>query len=107
MSRPIAAAVLASTFVVASTFVIAALPQAPASQNPVMDAIAQKVIEKYQTTSCEQLAAEKGQPPNPQQAQMKAKAVQQLRQDPDMRKAFLDKVAGPIVNKMFECGMVP
>ncbi len=81
--------------------------QQPTPQYPVMEAIAQKVIEKYQTTPCEQLSAEKAQPPNPQQAQMKAKAVQQLHQDPDMRKAFLDKVAAPIANKMFDCGMIP
>jgi hypothetical protein len=30
-----------------------------------------------------------------------------LREDPQMRQAFFDKVAGPIVNKMFECGMIP
>jgi hypothetical protein len=101
MSRAIAAAVFASMFVVAVA------SQQPTPQYPVMEAIAQKVIEKYQTTPCEQLSAEKAQPPNPQQAQMKAKAVQQLHQDPDMRKAFLDKVAAPIANKMFDCGMIP
>ena len=30
-----------------------------------------------------------------------------LRDDPQMRKVFIDKVAAPIVNKMFECGLVP
>ena len=30
-----------------------------------------------------------------------------LRSDPARRAAFLDKVAGPIANKMFECGMIP
>ena len=81
--------------------------QQPAPQYPVMEAIAQKVLQKYQGSSCEQLLAEKQQPPNPQQAQMKDKALQQLRQDPEMRKAFIDKVAAPIVNKMFDCGMIP
>ena len=33
------------------------------SQYPIMDRIAQRVIEKYQTSSCEQLAAERGQRP--------------------------------------------
>ena len=51
--------------------------------------------------------AEKQQPPNPKQAQMKDKAFEQLHKDPEMRKAFIDKVAAPIVNKMFECGMIP
>ena len=72
-----------------------------------MEAIAKKVIQKYQTTSCQQLAAEKATPPTQQQAQSQDKAVQLLRQDPAMRKAFLDMVAPPIANKMFECGMIP
>jgi hypothetical protein len=38
---------------------------------------------------------------------MKQKAVAALKNDPKMREQFLNKVAGPIVNKLFECGMVP
>jgi hypothetical protein len=30
-----------------------------------------------------------------------------LRSDPARRAAFIDKVAAPIANKMFECGMIP
>jgi hypothetical protein len=30
-----------------------------------------------------------------------------LRNDPAMRTAFFNKVSAPIVNKMFECGMIP
>jgi hypothetical protein len=30
-----------------------------------------------------------------------------LRGDPQMRAAFINRVAGPIANKMFECGMIP
>jgi len=30
-----------------------------------------------------------------------------LRNDPQARFAFIDKVAAPIANKMFECGMIP
>jgi hypothetical protein len=33
--------------------------------------------------------------------------VEFLRNDPQARAAFLDKVAGPIANRMFECGMIP
>jgi hypothetical protein len=34
-------------------------------------------------------------------------AAQLLRDDPQMRAAFIDKVAAPIANKMFQCGMIP
>ena len=103
MSRPIAIAFFAFVLFAA----VAMSSQEPAGKYPLMEGIAQKLIQKYQTSSCEQLQAEKQQPPDPKQAQMKAKAFEQLHKDPEMRKAFLDKVAAPIVNKMFECGMIP
>ena len=74
---------------------------------PIMEKIAQKVIEKYQTSSCQQLAQQKSQPPTGQQAQMEQRAIQTLRNDPQMRTAFLNRVAAPIANKLFECGMIP
>ncbi len=78
------------------------------SQCPIMEKIAQKVIEKYQRFSCEQLAEQKKQPPpSGQQAEMMKKAVGMLKNDPKMRQQFLNKVAAPIANKMFECGMIP
>ena len=33
--------------------------------------------------------------------------ITMLRNDPQMRTAFIDKIAGPVANKMFECGMLP
>jgi hypothetical protein len=35
------------------------------------------------------------------------KALEMLRKDPQMRTEFLNRGAGPIANKMFECGMIP
>jgi hypothetical protein len=77
------------------------------SEYPMMDKIAQKVIDKYQNSSCEDLKAQKEQPADPQQAAMKQKVVGLLKSDPKMREQFLNKVAAPIANKMFECGMIP
>ena len=81
----------------------AAAAQQPLSQYPMAEAVAQNVIQKYQTASCQQLWAEKAQPPSAQEAT----ATQMLRNDPAMRRAFVERVAAPIVNKMFECGMIP
>jgi hypothetical protein len=74
---------------------------------PIMEKVAQKVIEKYQTSSCQQLAQQKKQPPTGQRAQMEQRAIQLLRNDPQMRTEFLNRVAAPIANKLFECGMIP
>ena len=72
-------------------------------QGRIMDMVANKVIGKYQNASCEQLWQQKGQPKSPEEQ----KAVNFLRNDPQARIAFIDKVAAPIANKMFECGMIP
>jgi outer membrane murein-binding lipoprotein Lpp len=80
--------------------------QAP-TQYPIVDKLAAKVIQKYQSSNCEQLREKKQQPPSEQQAAMEQKAVAMLRSDPAMRQHFLNKVAAPIANKMFECGMIP
>jgi hypothetical protein len=77
------------------------------SEYPMMDKIAQKVIDKYQNSSCEDLKAQKEQPADPQQAATKQKVVGLLKSDPKMREQFLNKVAAPIANKMFECGLIP
>jgi hypothetical protein len=72
-------------------------------QFPIMNRVADKVIQKYQQSSCPQLMAERGRPKGPQEQRM----IQLLRDDPNMRRAFIDRVAAPIANKMFECGMIP
>ena len=33
--------------------------------------------------------------------------VEVLRNDPQMRTEFINRVAAPIANKLFECGMIP
>ena len=73
------------------------------AQFPVLDMLADKVIQKYQSSTCEQLWQQKGQP----KPQMEQEAIQKLRSEPQMRLAFINRVAAPIANKMFECGMIP
>jgi hypothetical protein len=70
---------------------------------PLMNMVADKVIQKYQSSTCEQLWAQKSQPKSEQEQ----KVIGLLKNDPQLRTAFLNKVAGPISNKMFECGMIP
>ena len=74
-----------------------------AQQYPIMDRVADKVVQKYQSASCEQLWQQKGQP----KSEEEQRVVGFLKSDPQMRTAFLNKVSAPIVNKMFECGMIP
>jgi hypothetical protein len=73
------------------------------AQYPIMDMIAGKVIQKYQQSTCEQLWQQKAEP----KPAMEQELIQMLRNDPQMRTAFLNKIAAPVTNKMFECGMIP
>jgi hypothetical protein len=77
------------------------------AQYPIMDAVADKVIQKYQSSSCEQLWQEKAQKQGQPKPEMEQRAITALKNDPQMRQAFFNKVSAPIVNKMFECGMIP
>jgi hypothetical protein len=73
------------------------------AQHPMLDAVADRVVQKYQQSSCEQLWQQRQQP----QSQRKQEAIQMLHDDPQLRAAFIDKVAAPIANKLFQCGMIP
>ena len=73
------------------------------AQHPILDAVADKVVQKYQQSSCEQLWERKGAPKSEREQEL----IRLLREDPQMRQEFIDRVAAPIANKMFECGLIP
>ncbi len=75
------------------------------AQYPMMDMVANKVIAKYQNSSCEELWQKKASKAPPSQQEQNAIAM--LKGDPQMRQAFINKIAAPIANKMFDCGMIP
>ena len=90
------------------TMLIAALPVALAAalvyaQMPVVDAVAGKVVQKYQSSTCEQLWQNRGKAASPEEQRV----LGFLKQDAAARQEFFNKIAGPVMNKMFECGMIP
>src|SRR5271163_2552895 len=91
MSKSIGAAVLVSALFLAG---------GAAAEGMLLDFAADKVIKKYET--CEELKAQKGEPPS----EREKLAIDLLHHDAGARKAFLDKIAAPVVNKMIECGLV-
>ena len=77
------------------------------AQYPMVDAIADKLIQKYQNATCQQLWQEKAQNQGKPKGEMEQRAIQVLKEDAGARAAFFNKVSAPIVTKMFECGMIP
>jgi len=76
---------------------------AAAAQGMLLDFAADRVIQKYQTSTCAQLKQQRGQP----KTEKEKMAIEFLRNDSQARVAFIDKIAAPVANKMFECGMFP
>jgi hypothetical protein len=73
------------------------------AQHPMLDMAANRVVQEYQQASGEQLWEQKGKPKSAQEQEI----IKFLHSDPQMRAEFINRIAGPVANKMFECGMVP
>jgi cobalamin biosynthesis Co2+ chelatase CbiK len=76
---------------------------AAAQDYPILNMVADRVIEKYNSATCEQVWQDKEKP----KGEMEQRLIQMLRENPQMRQIFIDKVAAVVANKMFECGLVP
>jgi hypothetical protein len=72
------------------------------AQGMLVDFAADKVITKYQTATCDELKAQKKQPPSDKEKE----AIEFLRNDSQARIFFINKIAAPVLNKMFDCGMI-
>jgi hypothetical protein len=94
VSKSIGVAVFVSAVIVAG---------AVAAQGRLVDAAADRVIKRFEAATCDQLKAQKDEPPSEE----KKIALDLLRDDPKSRVAFVDKIAAPVLNKMFECNMIP
>jgi hypothetical protein len=76
-------------------------------QHPIVDAIANKIIQKYQNSTCDQLWQEKASAKNKPKSPEEQRAIGMLHNDAQLRQELIDKIAAPVANKMFECGMIP
>ncbi len=83
------------------------------NQEALLDAAANLVIEKFQNASCEELSEmtpnsdKSSQADGKQQAAIQEKAIAMLKKNPEIREEFINRVAAPIANKMFDCNLIP
>ena len=94
MNKSIGAAVMISALAVAG---------AASAQGMLLDFAADKVIKKYQTATCDELKAQRKEPPTDKEKE----AIEFLRNDSQARIFFINKIAAPVLNKMYDCGMIP
>jgi hypothetical protein len=92
--------------------VITALLVQPASaqlrqqiKNKVVDDVANQIVAQIENDSCPQFEAMLKQGKSGSSNSSKAGGM--MKSDPAMRQRFVDKVAGPLVNKMIDCGLLP
>ena len=95
MKKPVLALIFAAT--------LAAAGDAVAQSGMLMDYAADQMVQKFQTSTCEQLKATAKEP----QTDKAKEAAEFLRNDAQARESFVKRVAAPVLNKMFECGMIP
>ncbi len=95
MSKPIRVALC----VAALSFGGAAVAQS----GMLLDYAADQMVKKFQTSSCAELKAAKAKP----QTDKEKEAKVFLQNDAQARAVFVKRVAAPVLNKMFECGMIP
>ncbi len=96
MSKSLRIAMLVSALVVAGA-------TAAHAQGMLLDYAADRVIQKYTTETCEQIKAQRDEP----KSEKDKLAIEYLRDNTQARIAFIDKIAAPVANKMFECGLFP
>jgi len=92
-------------FAMASLFLVTLSGTQAQEQHPILDKLADKIIQKYQNASCQDLQAKKAAktPPTPEEQ----KAIEFLKNDQQSRTYFINKIAPPIANKLFDCGLIP
>ena len=73
----------------------------------VVNRLAERVAQKYLYASCLDLADERARRLPREHAEMDDRVIRMMRNDPQMRREFIDRVAAPIANRMFECGFIP
>ena len=96
MSKSVGLATLVAAAIVVGTSIAHA-------QGMLLDYAADRVIQKYQTSTWEQLKQLRDEP----KSEKEKLAIDFLRNDTQARVAFIDKIAAPVANKKFECGMFP
>jgi hypothetical protein len=74
---------------------------------PVVDQAADKVIQKHQTSRCEQLQQDRAESAGKSQSASGQRATQMLHDDAAMRTEFFNESPASLVSEPFDCGMIP
>jgi hypothetical protein len=82
-----------------------ALPQTQAMKDRVTDAVTSSVLDSIRSSSCADFAAMMQKRKSSSSSGSRRGAM--LKNDPRERQRFVNAVAGPLVNKMIDCDLLP
>lgn len=112
--------ILSTLTAVVTTVVAINIPLAQAqNQEPlagdIVNAIAAKTIQKFNNSSCQDLAAsmaaKKAAQGNPAPETLKDKLTEKfivlLQENPQLTEQFFSQISTPVLTKLFECGLIP
>ncbi|HLI96479.1 MAG TPA: hypothetical protein VKT72_10390 [Candidatus Baltobacteraceae bacterium] len=100
------AALAAVTFAFAMAFAHPASAQlGQRIKDKIVDSAATRMVAEIQNDSCPEFEAMLKQRQSGNSNSGKARGM--MKSDPAMRERFVNKVAGPLVNKMIDCDLLP
>ncbi|MCP5159175.1 MAG: hypothetical protein H6975_07095 [Gammaproteobacteria bacterium] len=92
---------------------IQAQPPAQERQEQLAEMAADAVLRMLNTTSCEDFSGmmqkmkQRRAQQNDKEPPFKERFRQATKRHPEVRRTFINKIAGPLANKMLDCGLVP
>lgn len=91
---------------VATTAVPGLTQLRPAAKDRITDAASNEVLDMIRTSSCSDFASMLAKHKSGAKSRSSG-ASSRLKSDPRERSRFVDAVAGPLVNKMIDCNLMP
>lgn len=80
------------------------------NQSQLVSLIASQMVTRVNQMSCTDFRGSLNRLQNSQNGQnsgLRARLLDALQAQPDLRRTFIDAIAAPLTNKMFDCGLVP
>ena len=106
IARPLIAAAFGAAILTTATMAPSSAQLRDRIKNKVIDDVADQMVSTVQSDSCPEFAAMlKKQRSSSGSSGGKASGM--MKKDPAARQRFVDKVAGPLLNKMIDCDMLP
>lgn len=78
------------------------------TQQRLVDSASQIIVEQVEESSCEEFYTflEQQEQSRGQYPRLRQRLIQAAENNPEIREEFVRQIAAPVVNKMFDCGLI-